>query len=206
MLFISFVWVNMDTSFVSGVVRSDTGAPTNDSALYDNPIISQPLSKLNWCMRLLNLGAGVLLVACGVLGLLSAFNRVLTVLSSVLLSVYATGFGGLLLWYELAPAAASEVLQERFGFMYTYPGRGVFLFLSANLTWTLAPLGWITALLVNADACLHLYVVFAHRDFTSGAASRAAIIPPSWDQSGSKVSTDHASTAAHAQAGDSAAW
>ena len=195
---------NDSAPFVAGVARSDAPG-RGGGALHDNVVTRQPLSRLATLGRYLNFACAALLVATGTLGALAAFDfsqGVASVLPTLLLSLYSGGFGALLLRYELASGALADQLRERYGFMYTYAGRAGFLLLCANLTWTLPPIGWIAAIVVNTSAILVGYIVYAHPDFTSGHYDRMAIIGASGEQAASGFSADPATLASRAQRGD----
>lgn len=138
-----------------------------------NVIVRTPLATLANYMSWGNRANGALLVATGLIGLITTIMHPgLDFLGSLLVAVYVSGLGGLLLRYDLATAGD---LRRDFGFMYTYLGRAAFLLLAANLAWTCAPFGWIAALVTNANALLSAYIMYAHPSFTSGQASAVAI-------------------------------
>ena len=145
--------------FVAGTVRSDARPPRDPLSDF---IASQPASRLASLSRFLTAASAALLLLTGVLGILSAFHDMKTALSSVLLSIYSCGFGTLLLRHYLASGAREDALRARYGFMYTHAGRTAFLLLSANLTWSLEPFGWVVAVFVNASAVLLGYILYAH--------------------------------------------
>lgn len=86
--------------------------------------------------------------------------------ASALLSIYTTGFGMMLLRYELR--IGPESLQRECGFMYTFGGRCAFLLLTANLCWTCGALGLPAAIATNINAALNAYLLISHPAFTSG--------------------------------------
>ena len=138
-----------------------------------NPILTTPLATLASSMAWANKGNGALLLVTSILGLIHTLTHPgLSVLGNFLISVYVGGGGALLLLYEFTPGAE---LRHNFGFMYTYLGRAAFLLLVANLAWTCAPLGLLTALVTNANALLSAYIIWQHPTFVSGQASAVAI-------------------------------
>ena len=139
----------------------------------NNWLTSAPLSRVANIMAWANRANGGLLLATGLFGLFGAFSQVRAdMLTSALLSVYVGGFGALLLRYELA---AGPEMRSDYGFMYTYVGRAAFLFLIGNLAWTCDPLGFVAAVLTNANALLSAYVMWQHPSFQQGHASATAI-------------------------------
>jgi len=165
-----------------------------------------PLATLAKVMAFANKADGALLVLTGVLGFFAELTSpTLDFFSSVTLSIYVAGFGALLLRYEFA---AGVDLRKDYGFMYTYMGRAAFLLLVANLGWGLRPLGWLAALLTNANAIISAYIMFAHPSFVSGQASATAVGGLEGEQgselifagSCSSSSFDPASAAARARA------
>ncbi len=178
----------------------------SSSPLSVNPITRQPLTHLTRMMRLANRVNACLLVVTGVLGLFSAFGgSALTMVSSIMLSIYVAGFGALLAKYEFA---SNEALRQDHGYMYTYAGRAAFLLLSGNLAWTCAPLGFPTAVLTNANAIFSAYVMWAHPAFVEGQVSRTSIGSVDGDDAGAAAggsagfafAADPASDAARQQA------
>ncbi|KAL1523763.1 hypothetical protein AB1Y20_018688 [Prymnesium parvum] len=154
-------------------VRSDT---YGRGAYYDNFVVRQPLARLHSVGRAIHFVSAAMLLLTGVLGLLSTFDHLSNALSSVMLSLYSAGFGSLLLRYELASTALADHFRARYGFMFTYAGRAAFLLLAGNLTWTISPLGWLTAILLNLGALFLGYILSAHPDFVSGRYSRVAFV------------------------------
>ena len=138
-----------------------------------NVITRTPLATLATYMSWGNRANGALLAVTGALGLFQALTHPgISFFASVLIALYVGGLGALLLRYEFAAGAE---LRRDVGFMYTYLGRAAFLLLVANLAWTCAPLGWLAALVTNANALLSAYIMYAHPTFTSGQASAVAI-------------------------------
>jgi len=139
-----------------------------------NAVTRQPLSRLAAWMSMANKANGAVLALTGLLGFFGAFSTIAgDMLSSALLSIYVGGFGGLLLFYEIGGSGME--LRRDFGFMYTYLGRTAFLLLIGNLAWPCDPLGFVAALLTNANALFAAYVMVAHPTFTQGHASWVAI-------------------------------
>jgi hypothetical protein len=87
--------------------------------------------------------------------------------------------------------------------MFTYARRAAFLLLAANIAWTCAPLGWIAALLTNANAVLSAYVIRAHPSFASGQASATAIGGLDGEAGDALVWADSAATAGASSLGRS---
>lgn len=157
-------------------------------------------------MRLANCANAVLLVLTGVWGFFAALDSPSAdTFSSVMLSLYVCGFGALLARYVFW---SSEALRRDHGYMYSFAGRAAFLLLSANLAWTIEPLGFAVAILTNANAVFSGYVLWRHPAFLEGQESRTAIgsvdssaAGPGASSSGFQYAADPASNAARAQAG-----
>ena len=135
-----------------------------------------PLSSLVVCMRLANIGNGLLMIFIAVLGLIAAGTGNVSGpsgwLQTILLSLYAGAFSLQLLRYELRP---SEKLKQEYGFLYTYAGRFAYLLLLGNLAWPIPPAGWAAALATNLNAFFNGYLLVLHPEFTGGRRSRISI-------------------------------
>jgi hypothetical protein len=130
----------------------------------------QPMARLARISRWVNALNAVFLIVAGGLGFWGDVMRPLDgAFESALLSIYTTGFGVMLLRYELR--LGRESLQRDYGIMFTFGGRCAFLLLTANLCWTCGDLGLPAAIATNINAALNVYLLISHPAFTSGEMS-----------------------------------
>lgn len=175
----------MDTTYLNTAVRSDVdfagpgsigGSPhwlgAVQAQLRNNSVLQTPLPQLTTRMHVANKANAVLLVVTGALGIVNLFGDFLSLFSSVLESIYTLGFGALLLRHELG--VETDEIRARYGFMFTFAGRAGFLLLVGNLAWAVKPIGWVTALLTNANAVFNLYLLYAHPDHIAGRSGSVA--------------------------------
>lgn len=139
-----------------GAARSDA----RDRA--GNCVARMHVQRVRQLSHSLNYLCAALLMLTGGLGVFWAFGDMKTAVQTMLLSVYSLGFGFLILRYEISSGANAEEFRARYGFMFSLLGQAVFLLLSGNLTWMISPMGWVTAVLVNASAIFLGYVYYSH--------------------------------------------
>mmetsp|Transcript_626 Transcript_626/g.1574 ORF Transcript_626/g.1574 Transcript_626/m.1574 type:complete len:232 (-) Transcript_626:357-1052(-) len=117
-------------------------------------------------LRLLNLINAALIIFAGIYTVIDISKLVTLKVATVAISVYLACFGCVLCCFEMRISMLEKAVRRRFGFMYTYVGRTLFLFfvatfLIARQTTTTYAIAAIT--LVNG--LINCYVTVKHGEY-----------------------------------------
>jgi len=117
-------------------------------------------------LRFSNMLNALLLMIAGISSLTNLGNWVTLALSFIFLSFYLTCFGCLLCCFELRVGWIERRARDSFGFLYSYPGRTIFLLFVAGLGFGLisdnAALGYSVGILTALNALFNMVIIYRH--------------------------------------------
>jgi len=124
-------------------------------------------------LRLFNLVNAVLVVFAGIYTLIDIGGLVTLRWATIAISCYLFLFGCMLCCFELRISAIDNRVRQRFGFMYSYMGRTLFLFFIASFlfarnTTTTYAIGGITL----ANALMNCYVTIKHGEYSADPTAK----------------------------------
>lgn len=121
-------------------------------------------SKVLNVMRLVNVLNGLGIVASTVLQLLGGLISI--DFQTILLSAYAGIFGMLLMCAEMHFSAMDKWIRTRFGFMFSFVGRALFILFSASIMFATATwVGYLVGGLTLCNAIFNCWVIYMHPGF-----------------------------------------
>lgn len=118
----------------------------------------------NWhlCLRLSYMSAAIIMSAAAVLSL-----QVQPDLGLAFFAVYVFVFAILIFCFEVNLSICSRPIAVNFGFLYTLPGRLIFLLFVAFMVYSLSmPLAYAAFAILLAVGLLHIVVIFKFPRFT----------------------------------------
>lgn len=119
-------------------------------------------------LRAANIVDGILITLCYPLALTFSVAD-LSIFSNLFFFSYCTGFGILLVLFECNTKALRARLKRNFGFMFSFLGRGFFLFFLASLCYISdSGLGTLIAIFTLLNACLNVFAMLTRREFKAG--------------------------------------
>mmetsp|Transcript_20132 Transcript_20132/g.35782 ORF Transcript_20132/g.35782 Transcript_20132/m.35782 type:complete len:245 (+) Transcript_20132:277-1011(+) len=120
-------------------------------------------SKALKILRYANLINAIVVVVVGVLSLLSLGDLLTVQISSLAVSLYVTCFGVLLCCFEVRLSMIEKLVRLRFGFMYSFVGRTMFLVFIATLCFARDEAGTtVVSIITLLNAIMNAFVMWKH--------------------------------------------
>ena len=133
--------------------------------------IGRALSQLRW----INMFLGLIIIVFNIFGILgNLLNPGL-----ILMNAFSILFAGILCLYEMQMKKLGQKLRRLYGFLYTYIGRSLYLFLYVVLLFMWCSLGtilftistwynWALGIIIILDALYNVLILFVHPAFKNG--------------------------------------
>ncbi|GBG33242.1 Hypothetical Protein FCC1311_094662 [Hondaea fermentalgiana] len=136
-------------------------------ALFDeHSITNTNFKEASTVLRLLNLINAALIIFAGVWTMVDLGKLVTLKVATVAISIYLACFGCVLCCFEMRISMLEKPVRKRFGFMYTYLGRTLFLFFVATfLIARQTTTTYVIAALTLANTLINCYVTVKHGEY-----------------------------------------
>uniref|UniRef100_A0A7S2S8X4 Uncharacterized protein n=1 Tax=Mucochytrium quahogii TaxID=96639 RepID=A0A7S2S8X4_9STRA len=137
--------------------------PAGNSSGWCSCIKDANMQRASTIIRICNLLNAGLIIFAGIYSLVSISDIATLHLAALSISLYLACFGCILCCFELRVGALEKMVRRRFGFMYTFIGRTIFLFFIASF---LFPRNTTTTIIVGVvtlcNAFLNCFVMWKH--------------------------------------------